>query len=318
MSTPWRTAIAAAGTIFFAVVPAQLSALTTLPELQAQLNNCHRSGNDALSYHTDNARVLVLANQLGEIGAVLLHSKTRSSNLTASEEELLKLITHAERPDVRRSDDGHSVLILYPNICHRQATPHTQITGKDRLSCLYNAYRAVNSKNTPHYWHGSGVSLRNYNGKNLHFEITLDMSAPRVEYAELRMSKKAPAKLNIKQLCGTTLSIPKSLRLVRKLTSQLGGATPIHADEETDTYLTLSKDVYTMGSMARLEQANKNRRGVNHYQFPELVMPEQSATLSQAPQAVQQPPPPPAAPQQPAITDPTQARRIYIEQLQKM
>ncbi len=317
MSNPWRTAIAVAGTILFAVVPAQLSALTTLPELERKVTNSHRLGEDALSFHTDSARVLVLADRQGQIGAVLLHSKTRNDNISSGEEALLKLITHSELPDLRRSADKHSVLILYPNICRRQAAGHTQITGKDRLTCLYNAYRVVNSKSTPHYWHDSGVSLRNYNGKTLYFEITLDMSARQVEYAELRLSKKAPASLKAQQLCGTTISLPNSSRLVRKLSTRLG-ATPIHADEAQDTYLTLSNEVYTMGSMARLQQANKNRRGVNHYQFPELTMPAQSTTLPQAEESVQQQPSPSAKPQQPVITNPTEARRAYIEQLQKM
>lgn len=333
MKNPWRTAIALLGQAILLACPAQLQALTTLSELSKQVENTQPLQGNALTFHTDEAKVLVLANHKDKIGAVLLHSKTRKSNIAPLISELQKLITHNEQAEVYQSADKHAAIILYPKTSEPDNF-NSPIVGCNRLTALCNACELYNANTTPHFWHDSGISLRNYDKTHdLLYEITLDMSAERVEYAEIRLSKKAKSFLSGHMLTGITPDLPKDPRQVRKISYQLGGATPIHADEDNDIFICRDKnEVYTVGSRQRLLQANKKRRNIKHYLFPELPMPDKPSPL--IPEQTSHPEPQPPQPQQnkttiPANTPqepqakpqpltPAEARRTYIEQLQEI
>lgn len=331
MKNPWRTAIALLGQAILLACPAQLQALTTLSELKEHVPCSTPLQRDALTFHTDNARVLVLADKSGKIGAVLLHSKTRRSDISALVNNLQTLITHPYGPPrVTRSDDNHAALILYPvDRDSRQEAPRA-IVGCDRLTALHNACNSYNGNITPHYWHGSGISLRNYDS-DLLYEITLDMSTERVEYAEIRMSKRSKSYLKAHMLTGIPPSLPNETKQIRRISYRLGGATPIHADETGDIYISRDRcEVYTVGSQQRLQSANKSRNDIKHYIFPALSMPEPTSAFITLPQSREQtisPTPKPReekkrtspkpAEQPPALT-PEQARRAYIDQLHKI
>ena len=318
MSKLWRTAFLLLGQTILMVCPAQLQAITTLPELEQQLTPTQRLGRDALSFHTAEGRVIILADRSGNIGAMLIHSKTRANNIIPMVEELTRRISHSDQADVRYSADKHSALVLYPEICKTATLGSTGLTNCTRLVSLYNA---GNSCSTPHHWHDSGVSLRQYNNDKLSFEITIDMSRERVEYTELRLAKGISSARAI-AISGLPSNLSKAPRnTVRRLSMSLGGATPLSADETADVYLSRGKDVYCIGTQERLQAANSARDNINHYIFPPLSMPPAPAQLSIAqpePAHVAQPTPPTAPTAEPQQLSPAEARRAYIERLQKM
>lgn len=321
MSKLWRTAYLLLGQTILMVCPAQLHAITTLPELEQQLSPTQRFGRDALTFHTPESRVLVLADRRGNIGAMLIHSKTRANSITATVEELTRRITHAEQADIRYSADKHSALILYPEICKAARLGSTGLTNCPRLTSLYNAGNCNNSAQTPHYWHDSGVSLRHYNNDKLSFEITVDMSRELVEYAEIRLAKGTSSTRAI-AVSGLQPNLTKAPRnTIRRLSMSLGGATPLSADETSDIYLSRGKDVYCIGSQERLQAANSSRNNINHYIFPPLSMPPapvQLPTAQPEPAPVVQPTAPATPVTEQQSLSPAEARRAYIEYLQKM
>ncbi len=324
MSTPWRTAVALIGQAILLACPAQLQALTTLSEFRTEITPCKELGGDALSFHTPEAKGLVLADSRGRIGAVLLHSKTRRDNIEELTKTMQSLITHNKPAEVLRSADGHSALILYPDISREHADSTKSLTGCNRLTALHNVRNSYNASITPHYWHESGISLRNYDNRTLLYEITLDMSAEQVGYVEIRIGKKAAHLLKPHMLIGIPPSLPTAPRQVRRISYLLGGTTPIHADESTDTYLCRGTDeVYTLGTQQRLQQAAKKRQGIKHYFFPGLPMPNMLATISpvspeKTPTYTEQPPPAAAPQAAPPPLSPSEARQRYIDELQKM
>ncbi len=313
----WHSAFILMGQTILMVCPAQLHAITTLTELEQQLQSTQRSGRDALTFHTGESRMLALGDSRGNIGAVLVHSKTRASNTVSTVEELTRRITHTEQADVRYSADKHSAIILYPEICKAAGHGSTGLTNCPRLVALYNAGNRNNSRQTPHYWHDSGVSVRHYDNNKLSFEITVDMSRERVEYAEIRLAKKTSSSQAI-AISGLRPNLSKAPRnTVRRLSMSLGGATPLSADEMADIYLSRGKDVYCIGTQERLQAANSARHNINHYIFPPLSMPSAPAQLSPAQAEPQtQPSITPSTEQQPL--SPSEARRAYIDYLQKM
>lgn len=331
MKNPWRTAIALLGQAILLACPAQLQAHTTLSELKEQVRYSTPLQEDALLFHTNEAKVLVLADKSGKIGAVLLHSKTRRSDIRALVDNLQSLISHTDRPpQVSLSDDRHSALILYP--CDKDSLQDATraIVGCDRLTALHNACNSYNGNITPHYWHGSGISLRNYDN-DLLYEITLDMSTERVEYAEIRMGKRGKSFLKAHMLTGIPPNLPLETKQIRRISYRLGGATPIHADETGDIYVSRDRcEVYTVGSQQRLQLANKSRNDIKHYIFPALNIPGPTAVFTLRPKPHSQPipptpkpkeeqaPPTPKPAEQPPALTPEQARRAYIEQLQKI
>ena len=318
MSKLWRTAFLLLGQTILMVCPAQLQAITTLPELEQQLTPTQRLGRDALSFHTAEGRVIILADRSGNIGAMLIHSKTRANNIIPTVEELTRRISHSDQADVRYSADKHSALVLYPEICKTATLGSTGLTNCTRLVSLYNA---SNSCSTPHHWHDSGISLRQYNNDKLSFEITIDMSRERVEYTELRLAKGSSSARAI-AISGLPSNLSKAPRnTVRRLSMSLGGATPLIADETADVYLSRGKDVYCIGTQERLQAANSARNNINHYIFPPLSMPPTPAQLLSAqpePAHVAQPTPPATPTAESQQLSPAEARRAYIERLQKM
>lgn len=321
MSKLWRTAFILLGQTILMVCPAQLQAITTLPELEQQLSPTRRNGRDALTFHTPESRVLVLADRSGNIGAMLIHSKTRANSITSTVEELTRRITHAEQADVRYSADKHSALILYPEICKAARLGSTGLTNCPRLVSLYNVGNCNNSVQTPHYWHDSGVSLRHYDNGKLSFEITVDMSRELVEYTEIRLAKSTSSTRAI-AISGLQANLTKAPRnTIRRLSMSLGGATPLSADEMSDIYLSRGKDVYCIGTQERLQAANSARNNINHYIFPPLSMPPapvQLPTAQPEPSPVTQPATPSAPITEQQSLSPAEARRAYIERLQKM
>ena len=317
----WRTAFMLLGQTILVVCPAQLQALTTLPELEQQLQPTQRFGKDALTFHTGESRVLILADRSGNIGAMLVHSKTRANSITSTVEELTRRITHTEQADVRYSADKHSALILYPEICKSACLGSTGLTNCPRLVAIYNASNRNNGSQTPHYWHDSGVSLRHYDNDKLNFEITVDMSRERVEYAEIRLAKGTSSSRAI-AISGLPPNLSKAPRnTIRRLSMSLGGATPLSEDEMADIYLSRGKDVYCVGTQERLHAANSARSGINHYIFPPLNMPSapvQLTTTQPEPKPVEQPQTPSIPATEHQSLSPTEARRAYIEYLQKM
>lgn len=321
MSKLWRTAFILLGQTILMVCPAQLQALTTLPELEQQLQSTQRFGRDALTFHTTESRVLALGDRKGNIGAVLVHSKTRANSIISTVEELTRRITHTEQADVRYSADKHSALILYPEICKAAGLGSTGLTNCPRLVSLYNAGNGNNSYQTPHYWHDSGVSLRHYDNNKLSFEITIDMSRELVEYAEIRLAKGTSSTRAI-ALSGLQANLTKAPRnTIRRLSMSLGGATPLSADETADIYLSRGKDVYCVGTQERLHAANSTRNNINHYIFPPLSMPAAPAQLPTAqpePRPAEEPLTPTSPATEPQSLSPADARRAYIDYLQKM
>lgn len=328
MSKLWRTAFTLLGQTILMVCPAQLQAITTLHELEQQLKPTQRIGRDALTFHTAECRGLVLGDRHANIGAILVHSKTRANSTASTVGELTQLITHPEQADIRYSADKHSAIILYPEICRAARLNTTGLTGCPRLVSLYNAGNCNNSRQTPHYWHDSGVSLRNYVSNKLTFEITIDMSKELVDYAEIRLAKGVSSTRAF-DISGLPTNLTKAPRnTIRRISMSLGGATPLSADETTDTYLSRSKDVYCTGSQERLQAANSIRNNINHYIFPPMGMPAAPAQFSSsttAPQPAAQPLSPTPQPQstEPSITEsqslsPAEARRAYIEYLKKL
>lgn len=320
MSKLWRSAFILLGQTILMVCPAQLQALTTLQELQQQLQPTQQLGRDALTFHTTECRGIVLGDRSANIGAILVHSKTRANSTSATVEELTRLITHSEQADVRYSADKHSALILYPLICKASCLSTTGLTGCPRLVSLYNAANCNNSRQSPHYWHDSGISLRHYDNNKLMFEITIDMSGELVEYAEIRLAKgqSSARAIAISNLPTNLTKAPRNT--VRRLSMSLGGATPLSADETADAYLSRGKDVYCIGTQERLHAANSARKNINHYIFPPMSMPVAPAQLPTE-QAVPEPVAPhphstPATKQQ--SLSPAEARRTYIDYLQKM
>lgn len=324
MSKLWRATFTLLGQTILMVCPAQLQAITTLHELEQQLKPTQHIGRDALTFHTTECRALVLGDRHTNIGAILVHSKTRANSTTSTVEELTQLITHLEQADIRYSADKHSAIILYPEICKAARLNCTNLTGCPRLVSLYNAGNYNNSRQTPHYWHDSGVSLRNYVNNKLTFEITIDMSKELVDYVEIRLAKGVSSTRAI-DISGLPTNMSKAPRnTIRRISMSLGGATPLSADETMDTYLSRGKDVYCTGSQERLQAANSTRNNINHYIFPPLGMPSAPTQLIPTraePRPAAQPlthpqPPPPAT--EPQILSPAEARRAYIEHLQKM
>lgn len=320
----WQTVFLLLGQTILMVCPAQLLAITTIPELEQQLQSTQRIGRDALTFHTAESRVLALGDRRGNIGAMLVHSKTRANNTSSTVEELTRRITHAEQADVRYSADKHSALILYPKICQAACLGSAGLTNCPRLVALYIAGNRNNTYQTPHYWHDSGISLRYYNNKKLNFEITIDMSSELVEYAEIRVSKGTSSSRAI-AIAGTQPNLSKAPRYtIRRLSMSLGGATPLSADETADVYLSRGKDVYCIGTQERLQAANRARNNINHYIFPPMSMPSAPVELSPTqtePRTADSTPqqrPSVAPPTEHQSLSPADARRTYIDYLQKM
>ncbi len=315
------------------VSPAQLEAATTLTELQNELNHFSKQGEDALTFRTQGCRAMVIADSQGTIGAVLIHSITRRNSTDAVVRMMSNLITHGEKPELRFSEDKHSAMLFYPEICKREAGNRKDMVSTRRLTVLHNLISNSHGKCTPYRWHDSGISFRVQNSGQLLCEITPDMSATIVEYVEIRQPRGARAAL-IPNITGHNHGPQADARQLRMLSASLGGATVISNHPADATFLTRKTSVFCLGTQSRLQEANTQRTNANHYIFPALRFPATpvptptSETISSAPQSGQASSTPsdeassaPAeAPTAPSVPMPTpeEARREYIRSLQEM
>ncbi len=322
-----------AGVAITMVSPAPLEAATTLAELQNELTHCSKQGEDALTFRTQGCRAMVLADNQGTIGAVLIHSITRRNSTEATVRMMSNLITHGEKPELRFSEDKHSAMLFYPEICKREAGNRKDMVSTRRLSVLHNIINNSHGNCTPYRWRDSGISFRVQNSGQLLCEITPDMSATIVEYVEIRQPREARAAL-IPTITGHNHGPRVDSRQLRMLSASLGGATVISNHPADGTYLTRKANVFCLGTQTRLQEANTQRTNANHYIFPSLRFPDAPVptptpeTNSSAPQGGQGTSTPSdthsAAPAEastaPAIPMPTpqEARREYIRSLQEM
>ncbi len=323
-----------AGLAITMVSPAPLAAATTLTELQSELTHYTKQGEDALTFYTAGCWAMVLADSQGAIGAVLVHSITRRNSPEALVRMMSSLITHDEKPVLRYSEDKHSAMLIYPEICKREAGNLKDMVSTRRLSVLHNIFSNSHGNCTPYRWHDSGISFRlNQNSGQLICEITPDMSATIVEYVEIRQPRDARAAL-IPNITGHNYGPRADARQLRMLSAALGGATVISNHPANATFLTRKTNVFCLGTQSRLQEANTQRTNANHYIFPSLRFPDtpvaipapeiysntpQSGQNSSAP-SVEPSSTPSVAPTTPAVPMPTpeEARREYIRTLQEM
>ncbi len=295
------------------VCPAQLQAVTTLDELSGQIAPLHRVDSTLISLQTESCRVLVIGNRSGKIGALLLHSKTRKDKLQPTITKFTELITHSGKPEIIYSPDEYSAIVLYTDICRRESEGRRDIVATDRLSCLFNLRQ--HNRLVPHRWHDGGVAMRGYSDDRLTCEVCPDLSSPQVEYVEIRLPKSVKS-TTIPDLTAHDYGLPGQPRELRKLSAQLNGATPLSVHPDNGTYLVRSKDVYSLGKLARIQTAVRQRRDKDHYIFPDITIRKDIATFRT--------PEPPAPAQQPVAQPspqpltPPEARRSYIETLRKL
>ncbi len=323
-----------AGVAITMVSPAPLEAATTLAELQNELTHYSKQGEDALTFRTAGCRAMVLADSQGSIGAVLIHSITRRNSPEALVRMMSNLITHGERPVLRFSEDKHSAMLIYPEICKREAGNRKDMVSARRLTVLHNIFSNSHGSCTPYRWHESGISFRlNQSSGQLLCEITPDMSATIVEYVEIRLPRDARSAL-VPAITGHDHGPRADARQLRMLSASLGGATVISNHPADATFLTRKTNVFCLGTQTRLQEANTQRTNANHYIFPSLRFPNTSVdtptpeTYTDTPQGEQASSTPSdtpsdtpsAEPSAPAVPMPTpeEARREYIRRLQEM
>lgn len=271
----WSTRGAIAALFAVAVLlRAELCAGTPLENLRARVSSSALSGKDALLFHTEQNRVVVLADQAGRIGAILVRSKSKNHKVSDETNALVSLVESAERPDISYSRDEHSAIILYRKIAENQADESRNIIGTTRLVALYNVTRAGDFAWVPYRWFEGGASFRYYAGK-VAAEITVDMTREVVEYAELRVSNRF-REIGAEEL----LAFHSGFSVRGKLAASLGKrAEVISSNTLDDTHLVLRQDVYLAGKASRLRHACQNGSDSEHHVFPALKFPAKEAVM---------------------------------------
>ncbi len=311
-----------------------LHALTPMEYLRRHVNPVNECGDDGLLFHTDEGRVLILTDTAERIGAILVHTKKRTQQARELVDKILPLVKSDEDPTISYSRDGYSALVLYEDIAEDVAGDDESVIEINRLGAIYNICNKEDAEWTPHRWHDGGISFRYYEDGNLAAEITPDLTEETVNYAEIRISDDYRSLIPT-SLAGHNHKAPSNKTRMRQLSSELGNATILSSDSFGSTHVTRRKDVCCAGTTARLRKANKNRRDMSHYIFPDFDFPRQKATITtpslpsvKKPVPVlttkKDPTPPekPATPekkQQPTRTyTPEQARKAYIDYLNQL
>ncbi len=260
------------------LLQAELYARTPLEKLRSNVSSFSLSEDDALLFHTGNKRVVVLADNAGKIGAILVHCKSRDEKVFVDERAILDLIESNEEPKIIYSKDGYSALYLYEDTASEAADDTKSIVNENRLVAVYNITRAGNNSWLPSRWHDGGVSFRCYRGK-LAAEITVDLTKEYVEYAEVRISTRfrniSPQDLLSFDSAPATRSKNKQRRT---RAASLGGQV-LASDPDDDFHLILFREVYLIGSTDRLKDAGRNGVDLEHYIFPGFDFPVREATL---------------------------------------
>lgn len=282
MASWWHNVLFPIGAAIAAIVaPAQLYASATLSDLEKRISNTRKMGDDALIFQTHDCNVLVLADEDENIGAILLHSKSKRIKVEDTTQLLIELTEDDESAEVRYSRDGYAAVILYPEIAEDATEENKNLAAVSRLVSVYNICQTGKGNCEPHRWHEGGISFRSYSGRSLMYEITPDLTQKIVPYVEVRTTRHGNSN-TIPTLLSHNYGLPEGSQALRMLSSRLGGATPLSADENNDTYLTRRKDVYCLGYMNNLHRANRNRDDVGHYIFPEFIFPSDIAQVQHA------------------------------------
>lgn len=314
-----------------------LHALTPMEYFRKHVSPTMDSGDDGLLFHTNEGRVLVLADDRGRIGAILVHTKKRTQQAENIVNKLLPLVQSDEEPDISYSKDGYSALVFYAATAEKASGEDESIIEINRLGAIYNIRLKEDEEWLPHRWHDGGISFRYYDDGELAAEITPDLTEETVSYAEIRISNNYRALLPT-SLAGHEHRLPDNRAKLRQLSHDMSGATILSSDSFGSTHVTRRKDVSTVGTTERLRRANKSRRDMGHYIFPEFVFPRQKANISppsntprpkgntpapkQNDTKLTEDNSPPAAPQQkeqrPQTYTPEQARKAYIDYLNQL
>lgn len=276
----WRTLYQAIAAIIIMTAAAPLWAISTHNELTDYLGERAASnGNDAVLFQTKDCTILTLADEEGNIGAALLHSKNKKTGVKETVEQLSSLLSIGEAPMIRYSRDGFSAIMLYEEVAQQAQQQNDALVAISRLVCVYNICNTDQGNCTPHRWHNGGISFRSYNHNTLRYEITPDLTRAVVPYVEIRIAKHISDKA-VPMLAAHDYGLPANKQTLRLLASSLGGAAPISSNSANDTHLARRKDVFCLGYKSNLHSANRARENTGHYIFPSFNLPQQDATLN--------------------------------------
>lgn len=275
-----KTGFLTAAAAFLMTVGSPVWAISTISELSSYLDNSKLSGEDALLFYTKECHVLVLADNEGNIGAVLLHTNNKGDKAEDTVELLSALLSIGEEPEIRYSKDGYSAVMLYESVAELAQNGSDSIVATSRLTTVYNILNTEQKNCTPHRWHNGGISFRSYSdSNNLRYEITPDLTSPIVPYIEIRIAENISPQA-VPMLAAHDYGLPSNRQTLRMLSSALGGASPISSNSANDTHLARRKNVYCLGYKRRLHSAYRSREGINHYIFPSFNFPSEEANLS--------------------------------------
>lgn len=269
--------------------PARLLAATQMEELQKRVTNTSPSGDDGLLFHTADSNVLVLADNDGNIGAILICGKGKNDKVKELTDKLISLVNSKERPDVRYGRDESTALVLYTETAKQMADTEKEIAYVPRLTAVYNICTRISTEWRPSRWHGGGVTFRLYRGgRQLAAEVVLDLTEESVPYGEIRIKPRFD-KIRAVDLAAHDYGVPDNKQHLRRLSDQLGDAKPLSSNSDNDTHVSERFGVYCIGHAERHNAAHLTRRDSHGnkeaksevYVFPLFEFPEKEATLKE-------------------------------------